>query len=80
MEGGRVYKKDKDRKNIFFAPVRASYKKILSLVRNKKIYVTIDVDSFDPSVMPATGTPEPPEGSSGIGRWDFSVNYLSKKK
>jgi agmatinase len=24
-----------------------------------EIYLTIDVDFFDPSVMPATGTPEP---------------------
>ena len=25
----------------------------------ENIYITIDVDSFDPSIMPATGTPEP---------------------
>jgi agmatinase len=24
-----------------------------------EVYVTIDVDAFDPSVVPATGTPEP---------------------
>jgi agmatinase len=28
-------------------------------VRGKKTYVTIDVDGLDPSVVPATGTPEP---------------------
>jgi agmatinase len=26
---------------------------------SKNVYITIDVDVFDPSVMPATGTPEP---------------------
>jgi agmatinase len=26
---------------------------------SKKVYITIDVDVFDPSVIPATGTPEP---------------------
>ncbi|MCC7417250.1 MAG: agmatinase [Acidobacteria bacterium] len=26
---------------------------------NENVYVTIDVDGFDPSIMPATGTPEP---------------------
>ncbi|MCK5236013.1 MAG: agmatinase, partial [Deltaproteobacteria bacterium] len=25
----------------------------------KKVYITIDTDAFDPSVMPSTGTPEP---------------------
>jgi agmatinase len=24
-----------------------------------KVYITIDVDGFDPSIMPSTGTPEP---------------------
>lgn len=28
-------------------------------VRGKKVYLTIDVDGFDPSIMPAVGTPEP---------------------
>jgi agmatinase len=27
------------------------------------VYVTIDVDYFDPSIMPSTGTPEPGGGS-----------------
>ena len=25
----------------------------------EKVYVSIDVDVFDPSIMPSTGTPEP---------------------
>jgi agmatinase len=26
---------------------------------SEHVYVTIDVDGFDPAIMPATGTPEP---------------------
>lgn len=28
-------------------------------VKGRKVYLTIDVDCFDPSIMPSTGTPEP---------------------
>ena len=31
----------------------------LDVFRNKKIFLTIDVDVLDPSVLPGTGTPEP---------------------
>ena len=31
----------------------------LEALKNKKIFLTIDVDVLDPSVMPGTGTPEP---------------------
>ena len=27
--------------------------------KNKNVYITFDVDGFDSSIMPATGTPEP---------------------
>ena len=33
--------------------------KVIRKLKNKKIYVTFDVDCFDVSIMPATGTPEP---------------------
>jgi agmatinase len=33
-------------------------KKITGLL-TKNVYITIDLDVFDPSVMPSTGTPEP---------------------
>ena len=33
-------------------------KKILDALK-EKVYVTIDLDVFDPSLMPAVGTPEP---------------------
>jgi len=37
----------------------------------KKVYLTFDVDYFDPSVVPATGTPEP-----GGGRWWPTLELL----
>ena len=30
----------------------------LDVLKNKKIFVTVDLDVLDPSVMPGTGTPE----------------------
>lgn len=37
------------------------------------IYITIDLDIFDPSIMPSTGTPEP----GGLD-WNTTINYLKK--
>jgi agmatinase len=37
------------------------------------VYVTIDVDYFDPSLMPATGTPEP-----GGGDWYSALRLLER--
>ena len=34
-------------------------KKFKQLIKNKTVYLTFDVDGFDASIMPATGTPEP---------------------
>jgi agmatinase len=31
----------------------------LSAIRTEKVFITFDVDYFDPALMPATGTPEP---------------------
>lgn len=36
-----------------------------------KVYITLDLDAFDPSILPATGTPEP----GGLG-WYEVINYL----
>ena len=48
--------------NMFFAETIAGKtgwnKKVLSLLKGN-VYVTIDLDVFDPSIMPSTGTPEP---------------------
>jgi agmatinase len=37
------------------------------------VYITLDLDAFDPSIMPATGTPEP----GGI-LWNEMLIYLNK--
>ncbi|RMD49413.1 MAG: agmatinase [Ignavibacteria bacterium] len=39
----------------------------------KNVYITFDVDGFDPSLLPATGTPEP-----GGLFWDETMNLLKK--
>lgn len=43
--------------NIFYAPELPVQQIIDTLDQN--VYLTIDLDSFDPSIMPSTGTPEP---------------------
>ena len=37
----------------------------VTLMLTKKVYVTIDMDAFDPALVPATGTPEP----GGLSWW-----------
>lgn len=50
---------------------QASSDQIISLL-TKDVYVTIDLDVFDPSVMPAVGTPEP-----GGMQWYEVLSLLS---
>lgn len=38
-----------------------------------QVYLTIDLDMFDPSIMPSTGTPEP----GGLD-WNTTIRYLKK--
>jgi agmatinase len=38
-----------------------------------KVYITFDLDALDPSIMPATGTPEP----GGLD-WNTTIAYLKK--
>jgi len=44
----------------------------------QRVYVTVDLDAFDPACMPAVGTPEP----GGIGWYDFLhiFQLISKRK
>ena len=46
--------------------------KAISKLKNK-VYITIDCDGFDPSIIPATGTPEP----GGLG-WFETLEFLRK--
>jgi agmatinase len=38
-----------------------------------KVFITFDVDAFDPSIMPSTGTPEP-----GGLLWNETIEFLKK--
>ena len=38
-----------------------------------KVYITFDLDALDPSIMPATGTPEP-----GGMSWDMTTKFLQQ--
>ena len=53
--------KNSSRINIFWAKDKSNWnlKKFRKLIKNKNVYLTFDVDGFDASIMPATGTPEP---------------------
>jgi len=45
---------------------------------SENVYITFDVDGFDPSIMPSTGTPEP----NGL-QWQETMDLLfliGKKK
>tara|TARA_B100000963_G_scaffold228744_1_gene199468 strand:+ start:2032 stop:2907 length:876 start_codon:yes stop_codon:yes gene_type:complete len=54
-------RKNKNKVRIFWAKdiSKQSILKIKKLIKNKNVYLTFDVDGFDSSLMPATGTPEP---------------------
>jgi agmatinase len=55
-------KKLLNRSNVFFAEDIYSRTDWIDAVVSKlkdKVYVTIDLDVFDPAIMPSTGTPEP---------------------
>ena len=54
-------KKNKKRIKIFWAKNKSSWnlRQFKKIIRNKKVYLTFDVDGLDSSLMPATGTPEP---------------------
>ncbi len=57
----KFYKNNKDRIEIFWAAEKDKWD--LELLKRKldkkNVYITFDVDCFDSSIMPATGTPEP---------------------
>mgnify|MGYP001398319557 CR=1 FL=1 len=57
----KFYKKNKKRISIFWAKDKKYWNlnKVKKYIKNKNIYLTFDVDGFDQSIMPATGTPEP---------------------
>lgn len=68
--------KNLDKDKIFFAhdihDQKGWIKKVASKL-SEKVYVTIDLDVFDPGIMPSTGTPEP----GGLG-WYQVVELLEE--
>lgn len=49
----------------------AFLKDLAKFVQNKNVYLTIDLDGLDPSIMPAVGTPEP----GGIS-WERTLEVI----
>ena len=66
-------KKNKKRIKIFWAKDKLKWNlnEFKKIIRNKKIYLTFDVDGLDSSLMPATGTPEP-----GGLFWNETINII----
>ncbi len=66
-------KKNSSRINIFWAKDKLKWNlnNFKKLIKNKTVYLTFDVDGFDSSIMPATGTPEP-----GGLLWDETLNII----
>lgn len=69
---------DNNHKNIFWAhdisdSLDDSWHESVINSLGENVYVTIDLDGFDPSIMPAVGTPEP-----GGLQWHNSIKLLNK--
>jgi len=66
-------KKNRSKINIFWAKDKAKWNlnKFRKIIKNKNVYLTFDVDGFDSSIMPATGTPEP-----GGLFWEETLNII----
>jgi len=66
-------KKNSSRIKIFWAKDKSKWNlnKFIKMIKNKNVYLTFDVDGFDSSIMPATGTPEP-----GGLFWDETLNII----
>jgi len=62
--------------NIFYAPDLPIDEIVNSLKKN--VYLSFDLDIFDPSIMPSTGTPEP----GGLGWYEVLglIKEVSKKR
>jgi len=51
-------------------PFMGNHQDFVNAIQTEKVYLSIDVDGFDPSVFPATGTSEP----GGIS-WDWFLHF-----
>lgn len=61
QEEFNYFKKNNKRIEIFWGDEmhKWSMEKLSKILKNKDVYLTFDLDGFDSSLMPATGTPEP---------------------
>jgi len=66
-------KKNRKRIKIFWAKDKFMWNlnEFKKIIKNKKVYITFDVDGLDSSLMPATGTPEP-----GGLFWDETLKII----
>ena len=55
------YNNNKNRIEIFWGKDKKNWdlSRLKTIFKEKNVYITFDVDGFDASIMPATGTPEP---------------------
>jgi len=74
-EEARFLDEHGDRVHIFWAKDKKEWRvaDIMSGLKGRKVYLTFDVDGFDASLMPATGTPEP-----GGLFWDDAIEIISE--
>jgi len=54
-----AFRRTSDRVQIAFAEDTDWLPKLAEFVRGRTVFLTIDLDGLDPSIMPAVGTPEP---------------------
>ncbi len=68
-----ILKKNNKRISVYWAKDKKRWdlNKFKKQIKNKDVYITFDVDGFDSSIMPATGTPEP----GGIF-WDEALEII----
>ncbi len=71
----KYYKDNKNRIEIFWSKDKKRWdlNKLKKFFNGKNVYITFDVDGFDSSIMPATGTPEP-----GGLFWDDVLPIIKK--
>ena len=72
----RTEREHLDRDQCFFAEQMYGHDQWMAESIGKmtdNVYITFDLDAFDPSIMPATGTPEP----GGLS-WNTTIQYLRK--
>ena len=69
----KFYKNNRDRIEIFWAAEKNRWNldELKEKLVKKNVYITFDVDCFDSSIMPATGTPEP-----GGLLWDEALEII----